>query len=43
MGKEKKQFCFDVWSVGLIKYAEKLGMKVDQDKYIEADLCSMGL
>ena len=36
-------FCFDVWSVGLIKYAEKLGMKVDRDKYIEADLCRIGL
>ena len=35
--------CLDVWSMGLIRYAEKLGMIVDRDKYIETDLSSIGL
>ena len=32
-----------VWSMGLIRYAEKQGMIVDRDKYIETDLSSIGL
>ncbi|MBP5495015.1 MAG: hypothetical protein J6X97_07940, partial [Lachnospiraceae bacterium] len=35
--------CLDVWSMGLIRYAEKQGMIVDRDKYIETDLSSIGL
>ena len=35
--------CFDVWSAGLIIYAEKQGMNVDRDKFIEADLNRIGL
>ena len=35
--------CLDVWSMGLIRYAEKQGMIVDRDKYIEADLSSIGM
>lgn len=35
--------CVDIWSLGLIRYAEMCDMKVSRNKYIEADLDFVGL